>query len=108
MSKPVSSLITQTVQNSRTMNTFVRQNIPASSYYFTTDNSSQLLDKNPALRFKSAGLQVETSRWGTVWTMQGNNMPNLDKCMKQKMVKVTTNSGETLMAISYNTDSCSF
>ena len=103
-----SSLITKSVRNSRTLNTSVRQKIPASNYYFTTENSSQVLDKNPALRFKSAGCQVDTSRWGTVWAMQGNNIPKLDKCMRQKMVKVTTNSGETLKAISYNTDSCSF
>ena len=105
MSKPASSLIT-----SRTLNTFLRQNFRASKYYFITDNSSQILDKNPALRFKSGGWQEDNKKWGLLWTLQGSKrpMPKLDMCVKQKLVMVTTNSGEKVMAVTFNTDSCSF
>ena len=103
MSKPASTLM-----NSRTLNTFVRQNTPASNYYFTTENHSQILDKNPALRFKSGGWQEDNKTWGLLWTLQGSTkpMPKLDISVKQKLVRVTTKSGEKVMAVTYNTESC--
>ena len=106
MSKTASSLITQSVKKSRTLNTFVRQNTPASKYYFTTDKSSHIMDKNPALRFKSGGWQEDNKKWGLLWTLHGSNrpMPKLDMCVKQKLVRVTTNSGQKVMAVTYNTD----
>ena len=102
MSKPISTI------PSRTLNTFVRYNSPSANYYFTTDNNSNILENNPALKFKSAGCQEDTKRWGTIWTSAGNTMPKLNMCVRQKVVKVMTSSGELLTAIAYDTDRCFF
>ena len=105
MSKPVSFAI----QNYRALNTTVRQNMTLSNTIFTTDNKlANILRQNTALRFKSGGWQEDTKKWGLLWTLEGKNRtkPMLDMCVKQKLVKVTTNSGEKVMAITINTDSC--
>ena len=80
-----------------------------SNTIFTTDNKlATILKQNNTFWFKSGGWQEDTKKWGLLWTIDGKNRtkPMLDMCVKQKLVKVTTNSGEEVMAITINTDSC--
>merc|ERR1712129_386549 len=88
-----------------------RQNMTLSNTIFTTDNKlANILKQNTALRFKSGGWLEDTKKWGLLWTLEGKNrtIPILDACVKQKLVEVTTNSGEKVTAININTDSCSW
>ena len=103
MSKAVSKLFSQSVQNSRAHSAFGSRNAPVSNY-FITDNNNQILNKTPGLRFKSGGWQEDNKKWGLLWTIEGNIMPNVDMCFKQKLVKVTTKTGERVMAITYDTN----
>ena len=105
MSKPVSKLIIQSVQNSRSHSAFGARNSPP-SYIFMTDNNNRIQNKFTGLKFKSGGCQEDTKKWGLLSTMQGNNMPRMDICIKQKLVMVTTQTGEKVMAITCEDSSC--
>ena len=116
MFRPMSFII----QSSRALNTTARAlknpvtgkpSLATCQYIFTTDHrSSFILEENNALKlkFKTGGYQEDNKKTGILWTLQGQNrtlLPRLDKCIKQKLVRVTTNSGEKVMAIACNTES---
>ena len=104
MSKAFSSLI-----SCRALNTFVSRNVKAGNYYFTTGLNKDILDKNPNMCFKSGGYQEDTKQYGHLWTMSGNTKPIMpSSCVRQKVVKVTTSSGKTVMATTLDTSVCTF
>ena len=86
----------------------LHSHVPATKFYFTPNNQNLILDRKHRLKLKCAGLQEDTKRWGFLWSMVGDNVPRVDRCMEQKVVKVTAISGETVMAITFDNSSCSF
>eukprot|EP00092_Neocalanus_flemingeri_P040022 GFUD01043591.1.p1 GENE.GFUD01043591.1~~GFUD01043591.1.p1 ORF type:complete len:108 (+),score=34.00 GFUD01043591.1:32-355(+) len=107
MSRAISSLVTQ---SSRALSAFGARHAPVSNF-FITDNNNGIMNNIKGLKFKSGGWQEDNKRWGLLWTMEGNNRhvhTQMDRGFKQKLVKVTTKTGETVLAIAYETSSYSF
>eukprot|EP00091_Calanus_sinicus_P006555 TRINITY_DN17248_c0_g1_i1.p1 TRINITY_DN17248_c0_g1~~TRINITY_DN17248_c0_g1_i1.p1 ORF type:complete len:109 (-),score=25.78 TRINITY_DN17248_c0_g1_i1:130-456(-) len=90
MSKPISVLLSKAGPSLRTLSSTNTRNV---SNYFVTDNNNQILKANPGLRFKSGGWQEDNKKWGLLWTTESNNVPRLNSCYKQKLVRVTTKAG---------------
>ena len=110
MSKTVFSLVRHAVQTSRALSAFGARNTLADSHYFITDGNNRIQNQIKGLKFRSGAWREDNGekQWGLLWTMQDDfrQKCTLDVCFKQKMVKVTTKTGETVMAIQYDTSKC--
>ena len=105
MAPTFSKFISHSVQNS-SASTFESSNAPVLNY-FITDSNNRILNNVPGLGGWQEGWQEDTKTWGLLWTMKANSMPKMDMYFKQKLVKVTTKTGETVMAITFDTSGCS-
>ena len=103
MSRPISVVLKKAGPHLRALNSVHSRYV---SNYFVTDNNNQILKANPGLKFKSGGWQEDNKKWGLVWTTESSIKPRMDRCFKQKQVKVTTKAGKTVMAITYDSSGC--
>ena len=103
MSKPISVVLKKAGPHLRALNSVHTRYV---SNYFVTDNNNQILKANPGLKFKSGGWQGDNKKWGLLWTTESKSMPRMDRCFKQKLVRVTTKAGETVVAITYDSSGC--
>ena len=78
------------------------QKTVASDLYFTKDLKCNIVEKKPNMCFKSEGWLEDNKEWGLLWTKPV--MPSW--CVKQKMVKVVTDEGEAVTAITFDMSSC--
>ena len=72
---------------------------PSSQLYFVSNSSQSVLRSEgagPFLTFKTGGWEVESKKWGLVWSSDRafQSLP----AIKQKQVRVINKSGESLLA----------
>ena len=68
----------------------------SSQLYFLSEHSQAVLRAGHYLTFKTGGWEVDSKRWGLVWSSDSaqHSLPGL----RLKQVRVITKSGESLLA----------
>ena len=82
------------------------RNLSKPTYYFLSAIHKQMVDKNPGLVFQTGALEKQSNSFGAIWTSPDDFYLVKPLCYKERRVEVKIPSGETITAITWDTDLC--